>query len=248
MKPKILAWDLENTPNLGYIWGLFNQNISLNQIADVGNVICFAARWVGDPKSKIMFYSDFHDGHEVMVKAAWDLIDEADALLSWNGKAFDTKKMNREFVLSGYAPPSPVKEIDMLLASRRKFKFVSNKLDQVAQELGVGSKVKHAGFELWLKCMAGDPTAWATMEKYNKQDVHLLIEIYDRLLPWLDGHPNANLYGIPGCPRGCGTRYLQKRGFTRTTVGVYQRYQCTKCGAWSKSGKSIETVDLREDK
>lgn len=244
---RILAWDIETRPIMAHAWGLWDQNISLVQLLETTQIMSFGARWYGDPKSKAVFFSDFHDGHENMVKAAWGLINEADALLSWNGKGFDTKHMNREFLLAELTPPSPIKEIDLMLATKARFKFISNKLEHVSVQLGLAGKVKHQGFDLWLKCMAGDPTAWAQMKKYNLQDVHLLIDLYDKLLPWVPGHPNVGVYGGVGCVK-CGGHEIQKRGFSRTVSGVYQRYQCQDCGAWSKDSKSILTAPTREDR
>lgn len=248
MTIRILAYDIETKPLNAYTWGLFDQNIGLNQIVEPGAVMSFAARWYGDPKRKIVFRSDFHDGHEGMVRAAWDLFDEADAFLSWNGAAFDTKHMNREFLLAGLGKPSPTKEIDLLRTARSQFKFASNKLEHVAsQVLGTG-KVKHSGFELWTRCMAGDPKAWAQMSKYNRQDVHLLIDLYEVLRPWIPGHPNVKLYddqlteGCHACPQ---TDHHKKNGTYRTAVGRYQRYQCLDCGAYYSSGQRLDGVDTR---
>lgn len=220
--------------------------MSLGQLRETSEVMCFAARWVDEPKKNIIFKSTFSDGVEGMRRAAWDLLDEADALLSWNGKGFDTKHMQREFLLGHYGPTSPFVEIDMLKTARTKFKFVSNKLEHVANQLGLGGKVKHSGFDLWLRCMAQDPEAWAEMEKYNKQDVHLLVDIYERFLPWISGHPNQNLFvGTDGlCPR-CASDTLQKRGERSTSVGTYQRLYCRSCKGWSSSGKRIAGADIR---
>lgn len=226
---RILAWDLETGPNLAYVWGLWDQNVALNQIEDRGEVLSFAARWVGEPKSKIEFHGGppGSDANHAMVVRAWDFLNQADALVSWNGKGFDTKHMNRAFLLAGLMPPSPAKEIDLMLIARSRFRFVSNKLENVAQELGLGGKVKHSGFDLWRRCLAGDPKAWAEMRKYNEQDVHLLVDLYNRMLPWLTGHPNRNLYdpktdGCPRCP--AGPESLVRQGFRPTMTGMYQRY------------------------
>lgn len=243
---KILAWDIETSPHITYTFGLWNQNIGITQIEKPSSVMCFAARWADNPKNSIEFYSDHKDGHDGMIYRAWELLDEADALLSWNGKGFDTKQINREFELARLGPPSPAKEIDLMAAVKRRFYFASNKLDWVAKELGVGEKVKHEGMKLWLDCMAGEPEAWARFERYNKQDVHLLVDLYNRLLPWIPNHPNVTLYGGLGCPR-CGKDSLQKRGLRTTGMGTYQRYQCGACGGWSTSGKSIERTDIREE-
>jgi hypothetical protein len=85
------------------------------------------------------------------------------------------------------APPSPVKDLDLMSVTKANFLFPSNKLDYVAQKLGVGAKVKHSGFKLWINCMEGDAKSWVEMKKYQIQDVNLLAELYEILTPWLVG-------------------------------------------------------------
>lgn len=250
---RILAWDIETGPNLAYVWGLWDQNVALNQIEDRGEVLSFAARWIDQPKNKIAFYGGppGSDENHAMVIHAWDLLNQADALVSWNGKGFDTKHMNRAFLLAGLMPPSPAKEIDLMLIARSRFRFVSNKLENVAQELGLGGKVKHSGFDLWRRCLLGDAKAWTEMRKYNEQDVHLLVDLYNRMLPWLSGHPNRNLYdpktdGCPRCP--AGPESLARDGFRPTMTGMYQRYRCSKCGSGCSEGTRSFGASIREDK
>ena len=129
-----------------------------------------------------------------------------------------------------------LQQIDLLKTARHKFKFPSNKLDYVAKALKVGGKIKHAGHELWVRCLNGEPQAWEEMENYNKNDVILLEKVYYKLLPWIKGHPNSSLYSnTPDSCVICGSTNLTKRGFHYTTVAKYQRYQCKDCGSWSKS-------------
>lgn len=243
---KILAWDIEHGPNLGWIWGLYNQNISVGQIEERGSVLSVAARWVDEPKSKIHFFSDYHTGHHEMLEGVWQLVNEADALLSWNGKDYDTRKMNREWLLAGITPPSPIKQIDLLKVARSQFGFVSNKLENVAIELGLEGKLSNSGFKLWLACMQGDPKAWQEMARYNKQDVHLLIDVYKVFLPWITNHPNRNLYiEGDGCPICGASKDPIKEGFAYTGLGKYQRYLCKECGSWLRGKTSVFTTDLR---
>jgi uncharacterized protein YprB with RNaseH-like and TPR domain len=180
---KVLFLDLETTPMTAHTWGLWDQNISINQILDHTEVMCFGAKWKG--KDKVIFKSSHHHGKKEMLQEIHKLIDEADAVVGWNSAAFDMKHLNREFLEAGMFPPSPTKDIDLMRAVKAKFKFPSNKLDYVAQKLGVGAKVKHSGFDLWIKCMAGDDKAWREMKKYQIQDVNLLVDLYEKLLPWL---------------------------------------------------------------
>ncbi|ASU78510.1 hypothetical protein CDG81_09710 [Actinopolyspora erythraea] len=222
-----------------------DQNIGLSQIDQHGEMASFAARWIGSRKKDVVFRSSFHDGKEEMLESLWNLHNEADALLSWNGAGFDTKHANTEFLLAGMSPPSPSKEIDLLKTARSRFNFLSNKLDYVAQQLGLSGKIVHEGFGLWLKIMEDDEKAWNKFKRYNIQDVHLLIDLYDLLLPWIDGHPNVNLYDGDGCPK-CGSWNLQSRGYRTTGLGMYRRYHCQDCGAWSTSGKALNQADIRE--
>lgn len=234
---KLLVLDIETSPNKGYFWGgLFDNNFGLNQVVEWGGVICFAAKWLGT--SKVHFYSDFHDGHAAMVQAAWDLLDEADAVIHYNGKAFDVKHLNREFLLAKLGPPSPFRDIDLLTVARGRFKFSSNKLQHITESLELGSKVEHEGFDLWKSCMEGDAKAWARMKKYNIGDITITEDVYEELKPWIKNHPHLGLYSgeVHSCPT-CGGDELQRRGYYRSPTAVFQQYWCKACGAWSRSAR-----------
>lgn len=180
---KTLFLDIETSPMQVYTWGLFDQNISIDQIIKSTEMLCFGARWLGE--RKVIFRSVHHDGKKTMLEDLHTLMDEADVLVGWNSAAFDHKHINREFLENGMTPPSVVKDLDLMSVTKANFMFPSNKLDYVAQKLGVGAKVKHSGFSLWLRCMEGDSKAWREMKEYQVQDVNLLVDLYDILLPWL---------------------------------------------------------------
>lgn len=182
---KTLLLDIETTPMQVYAWGLWDQNISIDQIIKSTEMLCFGARWLGS--KKVIFKSVHHDGKEEMLKELHKLMDEADVLVGWNSAAFDHKHINREFLENGLQPPSQVKDLDLMSITKANFLFPSNKLDYVAQKLGVGAKVKHSGFKLWINCMDGDERAWKEMKKYQIQDVNLLADLYEILTPWFVG-------------------------------------------------------------
>jgi DNA polymerase elongation subunit (family B)/predicted RNA-binding Zn-ribbon protein involved in translation (DUF1610 family) len=237
MQPKILVIDIETAPASGYIWKLFDVNVSLSQLIDTSKVICFAAKWVGD--KKVIFHSNQEDTHKKMIKKAWDLFNEADAVIGYNSKNFDCKILNKEFILSGYPPPSPYKHIDLLQTMRQNFKFMSNKLDHVSQELGIGKKTSHQGFELWQACMNNDSKAWKLMKKYNINDVKLTEELYDKVKGWLKTTFNFNEHSESMVCPNCGSHNVTKNGTYKSPTRAYQKYVCNDCFAHSKSNIKI---------
>lgn len=228
-----------------HTWGLWQQNVSLSQIVESTEVICFGAQWYGE--KKVHFYSVHHDGKTAMLQALHDLMDEADVLVGWNSKGFDHKHIRREFLEAGMLPPSPTKDFDLMALVKRLFRFPSNKLDYVAQRLGVGAKVPHTGFQLWLDVMAGDDKAWRVMRKYQIQDVKLLVELYEKLRPWADGQlPNAALSNDkPDSCVACGSDHLTVRGRYYTSSASYPRYRCHDCGKWQRRKTAEGTSTLR---
>jgi hypothetical protein len=237
---KILLLDIETTPNLVYTWGLFKQYVSLEQIVTPSTVLCFSAKWLGN--SKIEFYSSKKDGFIKMIREAHRLLNEADAVVHYNGEAFDVPILNQEFLKAGLPPPAPACQIDLFKTVIKNFRTVSSKLAFIGPYLKIGEKVIHAGFSLWPGCMKGDKKCWDKMEEYNRGDVRLLEPLYKKLLPWIKNHPNVGMYGTfgdrPTCPN-CGSNKLYKRGFVRNVTYTYQRYLCLDCGRWMQSRQSI---------
>ena len=157
---KILLLDIETSPNTAHVWGLWQQNVGINQLLESSYVMCWAAKWYGE--------KTVHFGKDL--KKIYNMINEADVVIHYNGKKFDMPTLNKEFLLNGWTPPAPYKQIDLLRVVRSQFRFPSNKLDYVAQRLGLGKKVAHEGHELWIKCMAGDAAAWNKMSEAAKKE------------------------------------------------------------------------------
>lgn len=233
-KPKILFIDIETSPNTAHVWGLFRQTVSISQLMESSYVMCFAAKWYG--KTKVEFMEN-GTSCEYMLGRLHELLDEADIVVHYNGSKFDIPTINKEFLLAGMDPPKPYQQIDLYRVVRNKFRFPSNKLDYVADRLGIGRKHAHEGHELWVKCMNGDRDAWKRMEKYNKQDVKLLEHLYERVLPWIDKHPNYGVYLEKDrpCCTNCGSYKVTKQGKARTKTRVYQQYKCSDCGTWLRT-------------
>jgi DNA-directed RNA polymerase subunit RPC12/RpoP len=174
------------------------------------------------------------------------MINEADAIIHYNGKSFDMKHLNREFLLRDMPPPSSYTNIDLLTTMRQNFKMASNKLEWVSVQLGYEGKIQHRGVQLWIDCQEkNDPKAWKEMRRYNVRDVTEMEPIYYDLLPWITNHPNWGHYvaGEIVC-RNCGSTKVKKDGFERKTIVPYQRYRCTEC---HKPVRGRKKVNLDED-
>ncbi len=184
-KKRILLLDIETAYNTAAVYQLKTRYISPKNIIEPGYTLCFSAKWLGE---KTVFFAKSPDGHLAMLHKIRDLLDEADAVVHYNGKKFDIPTLNSEFLLHGVKPVKPFVQIDLLTLMRRTFNFPSYSLDYVCMRLGLGGKVRHAGIEMWKACMdaknKAHAKAWAVMEKYNKGDVVLLESLYNRVRPW----------------------------------------------------------------
>lgn len=246
-EPRILLWDLESSPNLGYCWGKYDQNIL--SFTSEWHILTIGWKWLGEKTTHVSGLDEYdryaidpEDDYE-LTALAHRLFCEADIVIAHNGISFDTRKIQARMLFHGFDPPTPFKEVDTLKIARRHFAFTSNKLGELCTTLGIGAKVDTGGFQTWLGCMRGDPKAWARMKKYNKHDVVILEQLYLKLRPWTNRHPNVATIGSePGaCPKCGSDEGMTSRGYTHTAVSRRQRFQCKGCGGWS-SGRAIERV------
>ena len=248
-EPKILIVDIETAPHLGYVWGFYDQNVL--GYKERGYLLSIGYKWLGDKKVQVKslrHYKGYKGGNSTarqLTKDLWDLFNEADVIVAHNGKSFDVKMAKQWFVQYRLGPPSFFHVVDTKIEAKKIGRFPSNKLDQLGDQLGLGRKMQHQGFELWLGCMAGNDKDWSTMERYNRRDVELEEELYLELRPYMDSHPNiALLKGLDHACTKCGSADLQKRGVRRTQISVAQRWQCKTCGGYSHS-KYVKQTDIR---
>src|SRR5271165_5802739 len=139
--PKVLVLDIETAPLLGYVWSIWEQNVALNQINSDWHVLSWAAKWLGDSPDK-MLYMDQRNAKNIeddtkILEEIWRLLDEADVVITQNGKSFDIKKLNARFAINGMQPPSSFKQIDTKIIAMKHFGFTSNKLEYMTDKLCV---------------------------------------------------------------------------------------------------------------
>lgn len=250
--PVIITLDVETAPLEVYSWGLWDVNVALNQIITEWSLLSYAVKRLG--QKPIVYHdnrdrSNPRDDYELM-SDLWGVLDGADIIVAQNGKKFDLKKINARFALLGFAPPSPVRIVDTVLEARRTFGFTSNKLEWLSKHLTHAKKLTHKkfpGFELWTECLKGNVTAWNEMKKYNIADVVATEELYLKLRPWIDRHPNVAAYSAQEtelCPK-CGSDDVQHRGTAYTNSGTYSRIRCNGCFGWSRARQNLTTKSER---
>lgn len=237
-RPRVLVFDLENSPHLAYTYDLWSANISADKIVEPARMLCWAAKW--HDRRPIMFRSEYHDGTEAMLDDLWKLLDQADAVVTYNGKGHDMPIVLRTLLENGYPPPSPWHDIDLYRAIRGRYKFASNRLGYVTEALGLPTKLETGVAQLWKRVLDEDDKAWSKFRDYCKQDVLVTDLLFRVLQPWLK-LPHAGLWAgdMTVCP-ACGSQELTPTGITTTKTAAYAKCVCH-CGAWCKVLPSGQT-------
>lgn len=234
---RVLILDIETRPLLVYTWGMFQQNISPAQVKDWGGLLCFAAKW--HDSDDVIFHAEWHrGGKERMVRAAHRLLDEADAVVGWNSKRFDERKLNAEFQRAGLRRPTPYRSVDLMRSQKRDADFPSNKLESRRLIHGQEGKVDTGGFPLWIGCMDGDRESLRLMEEYNRRDVEITQEEFERMRAggWVRNLPNLSTLGGHVCSN-CGSDRLQAHKPYQAATRRYPLWVCADCGTACRAVK-----------
>lgn len=242
---KILLFDLEVSPMLVYTYEYYDARVL--KIEEPQKLLCFSYKWLGDtgkPKSVNLIDGSVDPKNDSWItRELWHLLDEANLAIAHNGSRFDAKMANTFFIEHGMQPPAPYKMIDTLTAARQKFKFPSNKLDELGKFLKVGQKTETTNAQLWERCLKGDKKAYKLMAEYCNNDVALMEEIYWKLMPFaqqpmINKLVNEELV----CPT-CGCKNFQRNGMVPDAAqGQSWRYRCMGCG------KSVKVPLTKEEK
>jgi DNA polymerase elongation subunit (family B) len=246
-KNKILVLDIETSPLRVTTWGLHDQYIGRESVVKDWTILAWSAKWLGEPASKLIYMDQRHEKSETdknILGPLWALLDEADIVITHNGKAFDSKKINSRFMLSGMKPPSPYLHLDTFSIARSVGSFTSNSLEYLTAKFckkykKVGHK-KFPGMSLWDECLKGNIKAWDEMKRYNIHDTLSTEELYLALRGWTPASmPHAHMVKDPSTAcTVCGSKHLIRRGSSITRAGERQRFTCRDCGKWQQGAKT----------
>lgn len=260
--PRIVLLDVETSLMLGYFFGTFKQNISLDCIKQDWNMLSFCAKWHHVP---LVIYDDLREqknptNDKRLCTKLHRILREADVAIAHNGKRFDLRKIRARMAHNRMAPIPNIRIIDTLTESRKQFGFTSQKLIYLSEKFGPEGERKNEhgkdpGLKLWLACQNGDVEAWEEMRKYNIPDVTSMEGVYDELRGWFQGAQNLAVF-LPviydpeteqhACPNCASTGVDRERGkYVYTQVGIYQRYHCNDCGGYSRGRTMVRSRDDR---
>lgn len=244
--PRILFTDIETIPAkvLRFEDAARPATTPIEFIIEPPRMVCFAAKFYGE---KTLFRGENMMSHEDMVISAWEMLNEADIVVTFFGNGFDLPWFNTEFKLLGLPKPSPYRSLDIHQICRQ-FKLPSKKLAYISKRFGWGKgKFDSGGIRTWLAVMAGDKKVWQAFRKYNMQDVDVLVDAFEDLRSWFPAWFNLNVYadGYEENCNKCGSDDLIRQGFAHTATGKYQRFACRRCGSWMRSKSAWSTTGLR---
>jgi len=250
---KVLILDIETAPLMVFVWNIWQQNVGIHQIINDWFCFTWAAKWLFEDKvysGRLTSKEALERNDKRIMQGIWELLNQADIVITHNGDKFDLPRLNTRFLLHGMPPALPYQSIDTLKAVKRQLAFISNKQEYINMSLGTPRKVDTGGFELWDKCYKGDVESLKKMEEYNVGDVTSLEENYLKLRPYIKPHPNMGLFILDEherCP-SCGSNDLTETGKSyMTTVSSYESLRCNNCKAVGRRRKSNLTVKERRN-
>ena len=231
-KRRRLYFDCECSPNIGFFWSSgFKLNIGPQNIIKERGLICICYKWEDEKETHSLNW-DAKQCDKKMLQAFVKIVNEADELVGHNGDKFDLAWIRTRCLFHEIEMFPNYTTIDTLKVARSKFKFNSNKLNYIAQFLGIGSKIK-TDFDLWKNIVLHkDKTAMDKMVKYCKMDVILLEKVHKKLSNHI---PAKTHYGVifggdrGSCPE-CGSDELKRCGTRVSATGVKKiKFQCSNC-------------------
>ena len=241
--------DVETLPANVFAWGLYDQNIGINQVQKDSCLLSWAGKMLNDSTVR----SDIMTPKEAIARktkriseSVWKFVSGCDILIGHNLVGFDTKVINTEFLVNNL-PPVKYVQVDTYLVAKNNFRFLSGKMAFINEKLGIRNKIDNGGFENWKKCSEGDEEALALMLRYNIEDVFATEDLFYVLRPYIRNF-NVGLYNETNetvCPV-CGSKKLVVSGYYYTSAGKYESVRCTDCNALSRRKHNL--LDARKRK
>lgn len=232
---RILVLDIERVPGVirhefWHLGDMKNRRFYPDEVVRHPRTICFSAAWYDKPDEIIQGAEWMPGGHMRMLEQLWELYDEADIVIGHNIRSFDTKVIKGDWIENGFALPSSWQTVDTLTIARREFNFESNTLDALCKRLGIPAKTDKYNAKVAQAACAGDVEAQDRILAYNAGDITATMALYDKLRPFIHGHPHLGLgTGDERCCPNCGGTKFTTISDARTSVTTYAARRCDNC-------------------
>ena len=235
---KRLFYDIETSPNIGFFWQPgYKLNIPFENIIKERAIICISYKWEGGKVENLRWSKKQSDYG--MIKKFIKILEEADEAIAHNGDRFDITWIRGRAIKFGLSMSPNITTTDTLKLARNKFRFNSNRLDYLAQYLGVGAKVSTGGFGLWKAIVLHkDEKALDKMVKYCDNDVIILEQVFNKLKPYVQAKVSV-ADDRRHCPE-CGNDSMVIHHNRTLASGAKQTtMRCTNCGKFNSIPTSL---------
>ena len=232
LKPKRLFYDIETSYNIVKAWRIgFNINLNMDDIIQERAIITIAYKWEGEEDVTVLSWNKGCD--KEIIKDFVKVMAEADELVGHNVDRYDTKFIMARALKHNIPVLPKYQSTDTLKLAKKHFMLNSNKLDYIAQYLGIGSKTKHRGMEMWDDIiLRNDPKALEEMIEYNVQDVFLTEQVYHKLMEYSlpkVNHASKQTGDKHTCPQ-CGSNHAELHKTYISSSGTKTRLMnCLNC-------------------
>lgn len=229
---KRLFFDIETSPNICYSWRIgYKISLGFENIIDERKIICISYKWEHSDKIFTLTWDKDLCDRQMLVDFI-EVANQADELIAHNGDRFDIKWIRTRCIYHRIPMFPNYRTLDTLKKAKSGFNFNSNRLDYIAQFLGVGAKVKHSGFDMWKGVMKGDKEALKEMVNYCEGDIIVLEDVFLTMQNYIkpnthNGVLNNNLkYSCPTC----GSEHTTLVKNNVTAMGTIKRLMsCNDC-------------------
>lgn len=233
VKIKRLFFDIETSPMIVYSWRTgWKLNIPTDNIIEDWKIICISYKWEHENKVKNLTWDKNQCDKQMLIDFI-KIMNEADECIAHNGDRFDIKKIRTRCIYHRIPMFPKYRTLDTLKKAKSGFNFNSNRLDYIAKFLGVGAKLEHEGFDMWVKCLQGDKKALKDMVKYCDMDIIVLEDVYLTLQNYILNNTHSGVYNgklKASCPN-CGSEDVSLLKNAVTAKGTIKRVmECNCCG------------------
>lgn len=229
---KRLFFDIETSPNIVYSWRIgYNLSITPDNIIDERKIICISYKWENDEKIHTLTWDKNQCDRQMLIDFV-AIANQADELIAHNADRFDIKWIRTRCIFHRVAIFPHYRTLDTLKKAKSGFNFNSNKLDYIAQFLGVGAKVKHSGFDMWVQVMKGSKEAMSEMVNYCEGDIIVLEDVFLTMQNYIKANTHVGVINNGfkySCPC-CGAEEIELLKNNVTAMGTIKRLiGCLSC-------------------